>query len=255
MKKILLLAGAVLIPFGMLAFQSPEGNINNQYARDDNFITSPNLLWYIGILSLLAFIIGVASFIMVFRQIKRVELAKSADKDIPKAFFPSNDDLHLRRKWEAEHEKLELIVADLKAKLFDFESRFKALEDDSRVVELKVEKSDRASVSQDSPALEMLYAKFPDTYEGFSAATLSSQQDGEKIYEIAITGETATYKISEDKDAQSYALSDYTYYLGNACTMENAPEKDCRIFTEVPGKLFRKGKDWTIETKARIKFI
>ncbi len=255
MKKIFLVAGIILLPFGILAFQAAGGDTDSQYSRDENFITSADAILSIGILSSLALFIGIVSLIMVFPRRNRAKLARSADKAIPKTFFPSNDDLGQGKKWEAEYGKLETLVADLKVKLSDFENRVKAFEDDGRVVEFKVEKADRTSAAQHSPTQEILYAKLPDTYDGFSAAILSSEQDGEKIYEITSAGESATFQISEDKDAQKYALSDYNYYLGNACTMENAPEKDSRIVTEVPGKLIRRGKDWMIETKALIKFI
>lgn len=255
MKKILLVAGVILLPFVLLAFQVTGGYTDSQAAGDENVITPTVFMLVLGVLSTLALIIGIINFSMVLRLRKRAKLAKTADKDIPKIFFPNNEDLHLKSKWDTEHEKLGSIVSDLKAKLSDFENRLKAFEDDGRVVEFKVEKTDRVSTSQTHPGREMFYAKLPDTNDGFSALVLSSEQDGEKIYEITSTGESATFQISGDKDAQNYALSDYTYYLGNACIMDNAPEKDSRIVTEIPGKLSKKGKDWIIADKAVIKFI
>lgn len=192
---------------------------------------------------------------MVLRLRRRAEMVKDVDRDIPKAFLPSNYDVPQLKRWDAEHEKLGIQVQDLKEKLLDFENRLKAFEDDGRVVEFTFEKTDRISAAPHSSAQQILYAKFPDTYNGFSAAILFSEQDGEKIYEITSNGESATFQISVDKDAQKYALSDYNYYLGNACIMENAPEKDCRIVTETPGTLTRNGKDWIIADKALIKFI
>lgn len=255
MKKILLVAGIILQPFVLLAFQLTGGDTDSPPFRYENYITSTVSILGIGVLSNLALIIGIINFSMILRLRKRAKLAKTGDQDIPKMYFPGNDELHLGRKWEAEQEKLASIVADLKTQLSDFENRLKAFDDDGRVVEFKVEKTNPQSVIQQSHAPGILYAKLPDTYDGFSAAIISSEQDGEKIYEITVNGETATFQISDDKDAQKYALSDYTYYLGNACTMENAPEKDSRIVTGTPGRLSKKGKDWIIADKAQIKFI
>jgi len=255
MKKILLVTGIILVPFVLLAFQATVGDPGSQYAADEGFITPTLCMLLIGTLSSLALVIGVINFSMILRLKKQTKLPKIPDQDIPKTYFPGNDDLHMGGKWEAEQEKLASIVADLKTQISDFKNRLKAFENDGRVVEFKVEKTNLESVIQQSYAPGMLYAKLPDTYDGFSAAILSSAQDGEKIYEITVNGETATFQISGDKDAQNYALSDYTYYLGNACVMENAPEKDSRIVTETPGRLSKKGKDWIIADKAVIKFI
>jgi len=255
MKKILLVGGILLLPFALLAFQASGSDTDGQYNPDENFVIPTTLMLGLEVLSSLALIIGIINFSMILGLRKRAKQAKTADHDISKAYFPSNDDLHQARKWDTEYEKLGSVVSDLKAKLSDFENRLKAFEDDGRVVEFKVEKTDCVSVAQPHPGREMLYAKLPDTNDGFSAGVLSSEQDGEKIYEITVNGESATFEISGDKDAQKYALSDYNYYLGNACNMENAPEKDSRIVTGTPGKLSKKGKDWIIADKALIKFI
>ncbi|MES3016767.1 MAG: hypothetical protein V4721_03265 [Bacteroidota bacterium] len=251
MKKILLVVGILLFPFVLLAFQG-----SGSYSEgDENFITPTTSVLGLGVLSSLALIIGIINFSMILRLRKRAKNAKSNDGDISKSYFPGNDELQLPTKWDTEYEKLGSIVSDLKGKLSDFENRLKAFEDDGRVVEFKVEKTDRVPAAHSHPGTEMLYAKLPDTNDGFSSAVLSSEQDGEKIYEITVQGESATFEISGDKDAQKYALSDYTYYLGNACIMENAPEKDSRIITGTPGKLSKNGKDWIIADKALIKFI
>lgn len=239
------------MPFAALAFQA-SGNTPD---GAENFVSPTALMLGFGVLSALAFIIAIINFSMILGLRKRAKRAKTTHQDISRSYFPDNDDLHQIRKWGADYEKMGSVISDVKTQLSDFENRLKAFEDDGRVVEFTVDKTDPEPVDQLHAGREMLYAKLPDTNDGFTAAVLSSEQDGEKIYEITVIGESATFEISGDKDAQKYALSDYIYYLGNACIMENAPEKDSRIVTETPGKLSKKGKDWIIADKAQIKFI
>ena len=106
--------------------------------------------------------------------------------------------------------------------------------------------------SQISPKL--LYAKFADLDDGFSANVLSGTQNGENVYEIESVDDTAIYRISSDPSAQKYALAEYSFTLGKACELENQPFKGCQIYLKQKGLLLNLSGNWIIQQKAIIEF-
>ncbi len=254
MRKYFLTGCVILTSYKLQAFQS-LGNNGETHLNNGGFLTSYNGVLAIAAMSFIAFCMAVFNTIKITRRRKHKLISEEDNRRVPNSLFPTADDSYVNKQLEAKYERLEVTVKDLKTQLSDFENKFKAFEDDSRIVELPIAIDDR--FSHDKPPLnsEVQYAKFPDMYNGFSADALSSAQDGEKIYEITASGDIADFSVSADVDAQNYALSDYRYYLENGCDMLNTPEKNSRIITEKPGRLSKKGKDWIIGSKATIKFI
>lgn len=254
MRKYFFTGCVILTSFNLQAFQSLD-NKGETPLNEGAFLIGNNTLLAIAVMSFLAFCLAIFNTIKISRLRKHKRVNEGDNRLVPNGLFPPADDLHVNKQLEAKYEKLEVTVKDLKSQLSDFENKFKAFEDDSRVVELPITNSDQFSHQKPPIMSQVQYAKFPDMYNGFSAAFLSSAQDGEGIYEITVSGDAADFGISADGDAQNYALSDYRYYLENGCDMVNTPEKNSRIITVKPGRLSRKGKDWIIGSKATIKFI
>jgi hypothetical protein len=103
---------------------------------------------------------------------------------------------------------------------------------------------------------EMRYALYMDNSEGFSISGLMYEKGPETVYEIAlISPHTATYRIANQRDAQSYALTDPGYYLRTACDYENSPTSGRAIETVASGSLELMGSIWKITQRAKIKFV
>lgn len=100
-----------------------------------------------------------------------------------------------------------------------------------------------------------IFAKLPDIEGGFSPNILTPVQNGEQVYEIEITGDTAAFGIAAGSDAQSYALSDFKYLLAGACEFINQPLPNSRIITRSKGTLVKIANDWQIDKKAKIEFV
>ena len=94
----------------------------------------------------------------------------------------------------------------------------------------------------------------PDLNNGFSNDILRNEQNGEQVYEIIITDQTATYSVSGNTAAQGYALNDVSYILGRACTLGNQPFPNCRIDNKLNGTLTKTAEGWTIGNKALVEF-
>lgn len=104
------------------------------------------------------------------------------------------------------------------------------------------------------PQEEFFYAKFPNSKGAFSAEELIPVQNGELVYEIKLKDGAGVYEISQDIDAQKYALSDVNYYLSEGCDFINQPSKDSWIINKSEGKLIQSGGQWVIQEKAVIEF-
>lgn len=174
---------------------------------------------------------------------------------------------------DADTGKLEARVAALNTQLplkadisvlNAFEQKLNSLE--NRIIQLEKKGEDRPDSSnskstsdQKAPANsikegEPVYAKMPDLNNGFSNDILRNEQNGEQVYEIIITDQTATYSVSGNTAAQGYALNDVSYILGRACTLGNQPFPNCRIDNKLNGTLTKTAEGWTIGNKALVEF-
>ncbi len=90
---------------------------------------------------------------------------------------------------------------------------------------------------------------------GFELGALSPEPDSKMIYEITQTGpEAATYKVSDTREAQLFALSNPQNYLREGCVYMTQPAANSQIRTEVPGTLELRGRKWRIVSQAQIAF-
>lgn len=101
---------------------------------------------------------------------------------------------------------------------------------------------------------ELHYAKMADLENGFSNGILSTVQNGEQIYEITTRQDSGVYRISENPEAQRYALAEFNFTLGKACDLQRQPFKDCRIMMKSEGTLQKIAGNWIIQTRAKIDF-
>lgn len=91
---------------------------------------------------------------------------------------------------------------------------------------------------------------------GFSIDALAADPDDKMIYEITQTGrDTATFRISDAREAQLFALSNPQNYLREGCTYTTQPSLNSQIRTEVPGSLELQGRKWRIIRQAQIAFV
>jgi hypothetical protein len=99
------------------------------------------------------------------------------------------------------------------------------------------------------------YARYADKVDGFSSADLLDQDDNETIFEITITSPgTGAFRISNNRQAQRYALSNASYFFSNTCQYDSLPLADSVIVTNTPGQLELNGDKWTIRYPAKISF-
>ncbi|TAE27334.1 MAG: hypothetical protein EAZ91_16355 [Cytophagales bacterium] len=102
----------------------------------------------------------------------------------------------------------------------------------------------------------ILYARTVDLGDGFSVDSLT-ESAGERpmVYQIQIQGPTqATFRVSDDPNAQRLALGDPYSYLNDACEYASQPTPNGRIQTTKPGRLVLQGNKWAIGEKAQIAF-
>ncbi len=105
-------------------------------------------------------------------------------------------------------------------------------------------------------APKLLYARTVDLGDGFSVDSLSETAgDRPMVYQIQVQGPTqATFRVSDDANAQRLALGDPYSYLNDACEYASQPNPNSRIQTTKPGRLVLQGNKWAIGEKAQIAF-
>ncbi|QHV95767.1 hypothetical protein [Spirosoma endbachense] len=100
-----------------------------------------------------------------------------------------------------------------------------------------------------------LYARTADVPGGFSVSSLVETPNRPMVFVITPTGPTqATFRVTDDPEAQRLALSDPYSYLSDACNYQSRPEINSRIHVISDGKLQLQGEKWHIVEKAEISF-
>ncbi|GAB3887285.1 hypothetical protein [Spirosoma agri] len=100
-----------------------------------------------------------------------------------------------------------------------------------------------------------LYARTADVPGGFSVASLVETPNRPMVFVITPTGAgQATFRVTDDPEAQRLALSDPYSYLSDACNYQSRPEVNSRIHMVADGKLQLQGEKWHIVEKAEISF-
>jgi len=102
---------------------------------------------------------------------------------------------------------------------------------------------------------QLFFAKLPSSDGGFNEEEFLSQQNGEQIYELKLKENEGTFTISETAQAQKYALTDISSYLGSACEFINQADRDSQIKTNIAGTVHKQGSQWLIIDKAKIEFV
>lgn len=98
------------------------------------------------------------------------------------------------------------------------------------------------------------YAKMPGSDGRFNEEEFLNQQNGEQIYELKLKENEGIFKISDNTQAQIYALSDIGSYLESACDFPAPPDRNSRIVTITLGTVHKQGSQWLIIDKAKIEF-
>lgn len=105
------------------------------------------------------------------------------------------------------------------------------------------------------PLPKKLYARTVDVPGGFSVNSLLEVPNRPMVFVITTTGPgEATFRVTDDPEAQRLALSDPYSYLSDACNYQSRPEANSRIHMVADGKLQLQGEKWHIIEKAEISF-
>ena len=208
-------------------------------------------------LPIIALLLSIVSLIASCYAIFKLQIPASSNESKNPDYHNLKDDIKELRSHVAQMQPIDVKFLD--EKLMSLGNRLTNIETQRRTVELSVEKKS-ASVPQHvkeqtlQSSSQILYAKLPDLGNGFGSSILSNNQNGEQIYEIQVSGDKGIFVVSSDINAQKYALSDFNYYLPNACNMLNQPTKGARIDTVKEGTLTKSGGNWIIKDRAQIEF-
>lgn len=210
------------------------------------------------IISLISSLLALAIGGLVFaRDSKSSQASKKYNAD----YLILKEDIKELKTRIAQKQPVDL--KPLQDKLNNIETRVEKLEHLPRITEnegysldrnknLKIEQ--RNFNSSNSSGQNNAFAKLPDLGNGFSNSILAKEQNGEQIYEIEIKGDNGSFTITEDANAQKYALSDFNYYLSSACDFYNQPVKGAHIKVLEKGTLAKSGDNWIIQSKSKIEF-
>lgn len=168
---------------------------------------------------------------------------------------------------EAEKNKLWEDVKSLDNKLRDAQDKFIKLEEsqasERKQYQQKVREARETPAETPPPAINISkefvpvvkYARYADKIDGFSSEELLDQDDNETIFEITITSPaTGAFRVSNNRQAQRYALSNASFFFGKTCQYEAFPVADSVIVTDKPGELVLNGDKWMIRHPAKIRF-
>ena len=104
---------------------------------------------------------------------------------------------------------------------------------------------------QESP---IKFARYADQGDGFSVSELLTEENSETIFQIKVTGATAKFRITNNRNAQRYALSNASYFFSKACKYDSSPTMESIITTDIEGDLKLQGGKWQIQSPAKISF-
>ncbi|SEI74453.1 hypothetical protein SAMN04487995_1987 [Dyadobacter koreensis] len=173
------------------------------------------------------------------------------------------DHLHRSGSTEWQSKNISNELKAVKHKLKEAEAEIAILRDNVRA---EMERNERLSVVTEiekpveqvaEPVLEspIKYARYADQGDGFSVQELLEEEDSETIFELTILSpNTASFKISNNQNAQRYALSNSPYFLGKTSQYDIFPSGNSLINTDIPGELKLQGNKWLIVKPAQISF-
>ncbi|MBE9462234.1 hypothetical protein ACFP1I_13425 [Dyadobacter subterraneus] len=173
------------------------------------------------------------------------------------------DQLHRNGSTEWQSKNMSNELKSVKQKLKQAEAEIAILQDNIRA---EMERNERLSVVPEIekpeeeiavPVLEspIKYARYADQGDGFSVQELLEEEDSETIFELTILSpNTASFKISNNQNAQRYALSNSPYFLGKTSQYDTFPSGNSLINTDIPGELKLQGNKWLIVKPVQISF-
>ncbi|ACU61957.1 hypothetical protein [Chitinophaga pinensis] len=189
---------------------------------------------------------------------------KKKKEDLKKLFEKQKDKA---TALEAEKNKLWEDVKALDNKLREAQDKFIKLEEsqatERKQYQQKVREARDTPAETPPPAINVSkefvpivkYARYADKIDGFSAEELLDKDDNETIFEITITSPaTGAFRVSNNRQAQRYALSNASFFFGKTCQYEAFPVADSVIVTDKPGELVLSGDKWMIRHPAKIRF-
>ncbi len=174
-----------------------------------------------------------------------------------------NDHLHKSGSTEFQSKSLSNELRAVKQKLKEAEAEIAILQENVRA---ELERNERLSAVPEieksvekapAPAVEspIKYARYADQGDGFSVQELLEEEDSETIFELMILSpNTASFKISNNQNAQRYALSNSPYFLGKTSLYDTFPTGNSLINTDIPGELKLQGNKWLIVKPIQISF-
>ncbi len=234
---------------------------NNQATASNNFLSSPWIPY-----SIAAILLG----LVIYLVIKNNEL-KKRKAYYKKMFNDTMSELNEKDKrileLSGKNEKLIKELSDARQLQKNSDKMIQSLEakknqlPDNPQTETP-QKTNRAPATKPfvqkpkQPLATLKFAKYADMGDGFSNAELLDKPDDETIFEIStMSNNTGEFKITTNRDAQKYALSNAQYFLGIACLYDSFPFENATIQTDSPGTIKLNGGKWIITTPAKISFV
>ena len=164
---------------------------------------------------------------------------------------------------ESEAKVMSSELRAVQQKLKEAEAEIAILQDNVRA---EMERNERLSAvaevektveeaAEPAPESPIKYARYADQGDGFSVQELLEEEDSETIFELTILSpNTASFKISNNQNAQRYALSNSPYFLGKTSQYDTFPSGNSLINTDIPGELKLQGNKWLIVKPVQISF-
>ena len=243
--------------------QSQNAVSNHDSGSQKKVVTTPaaasssGLPWGLSWWSILALVMA---FLALFKAFMPAKTTNKIDPDSD-AFISHETNEHAEKikTLEAKLRKTEKRIKELEVTIQDaqttFNNKLRTMENNVITATAPAAKPAPTAASRvQAPVTK--FAKSPDG-NGFPADALSDGADNKKIYEITIdgTGRQATYRVSANREAQVFALSNISVYLKDGCDYTSAPESlTSLITTTAPGMMELHGNRWIITSKAQIIF-
>lgn len=243
----------------------------------------------VGILAVISILISVYLYLQLSgfrtkldRLVFEEKVRKDSDviKNERQGFLPSIPDKKHKEEVivvKSDKERSDIVTLSVLERTFDeFNMRLLALEDPKKAKELfgddnaqdkntpesvteiplraKVQ-DDEITATPSEPAEHICYAKLTGVEGGFNEDEFLNHQNGEQIYVLTLKDNEGTFTISDNSNAQKYALSDVTRYLKSGCEYISLPDRTSKIITKTHGTAHKSGNQWLIIDKAVIEFV
>lgn len=202
------------------------------------------------VLSILA--IGISLFAILRKQKKSRGNRRSGEYKESK---PATDGVS-KEVSTKQLDDLSLKINDLTNRIGSLENELKKIKTPGNVAQPSSSgKSSETESNQQSQKVVKIakYAKNADG-DSFDKDNLTDKSDDKRIYELLIEGTKGTYKVTNNREAQLFALEDPNTYLRKACNYTSLADANSFIKTIEDGIIELRGGKWVITKKAEIDF-